>query len=181
MQFDTMILRSSVRGTISQVADSVSLGRGSNGDPDRYRANSIYNIDNNNNNRDLNNNNNIIHNSNNNFNQEMDLGDGTFCRIFRCKSKRCLLKHKFIPQDKFFSTVTNRVYDCIVPPGTVYINEHSSNVIYLITCDRCWLQYVGETCQKLNERFNWHNSCFRYPKKYLHCKILNAHFSERFL
>ena len=154
----------------SQFVDSVSLGRGYNHDPDRYQANSVNNIDDN-----VNYDNNV---DNRNTYVTENLGDGSVFRIFRCGSKHCKFQFVFSPQDKIFCTSTNRVYDCIVPAGTTYINEHLSNVVYLITCDRCWLQYIGETCQKLNERFNWHNSCFRYPKKYSHCKILNLHFSE---
>ena len=37
----------------------------------------------------------------------------------------------------------------------------------------CW-----GTCQKLNERFGWHNTCLLYPQKYSFCKILNRHFNE---
>ena len=36
-----MLVRSSIKGIIGYVADSVLLGRDSNRDPDRYRANSI--------------------------------------------------------------------------------------------------------------------------------------------
>ena len=32
---------------------------------------------------------------------------------------------------------------------------------YLITCNRRSLQYVGETVQKLNIRFNWHKTGFK--------------------
>ena len=42
-----MLLRSRVKGTIDHVADSVLLGRNSNGDPDRYQANSIHDSSNN--------------------------------------------------------------------------------------------------------------------------------------
>ena len=41
-----MLLQSSVKGTIGHVADSVLLGRDSNRDPDRYRANSIHDSNN---------------------------------------------------------------------------------------------------------------------------------------
>ena len=34
----------------------------------------------------------------------------------------------------------------------------SSNIIYLITCRRCGLQYVGETSQPLHARINGHRS-----------------------
>ena len=163
-----MILRSSSkRGTRCNGAAGVSLGRDSNRDPDRNRANSI-----------------------NEFNTlderaQMsrvssvdDLGNGSLHHIFRCGSKRCLFQNKFLPLDRIVSTTTNRIYDCIVPPGTTYLNEHSSNVIYLLTCNSCRLQYVGESSQNLNERFNWHNSCFRNPSKYSFCDILNTHFHK---
>ena len=51
-------------------------------------------------------------------------------------------------------------------------------MVYLITCNKCKLQYVGETSKNLNKRFNWHNSCFRTPTAYSFCKFLNAHFSK---
>jgi len=105
-------------------------------------------------------------------------GNGSEVNIHRCGSKRCAFQNKFSPKDRVVSSCTHRTYDCVVPDGTIYINCHSSNVIYLITCCNCGLQYVGETCQKLNERFNWHNTCFNNPKKYSFCKILNSHFNS---
>ena len=76
------------------------------------------------------------------------------------------------------STTTNRLCKCIVPAGSTYVNDHSFNVVYPITCNKCKLQYVGETSQNLNKRFNWHNSCFRNPTAYSFCKILSTHFSK---
>ena len=59
----------------------------------------------------------------------------------------------------------------MIPPTILSLNYHS-NLIYLITCDPCHLQYVGETVQSLNERSNWHKSGFCHPKKHGHCRIL---------
>ena len=56
-----MLLRSSVKETISHVADSVLLGRDSKRDPDRYLANLIHDSDDN--------------NSNNNVDDLTNLGD----------------------------------------------------------------------------------------------------------
>ena len=159
-----MLFQSSVNGTIGHVADSVLLGRDSTRDPDRYRANSIHDSNNN--------------NSNNNVDGFNNLGDGSLSHIFRCGSKRCQFQNKFVPVNNILSTTTNRLYKCIVPAGSTYVNDHSSNVVYLITCNKCKLQYVGETSQNLNKRFNWHNSCFRNPTAYSFCKILNTHFSK---
>ena len=158
------LLKYRVKGTIGHVADSVLLGRDSNQDPDCYRANSIHDSDNN--------------NSNNHADSFNNLGDGSSSHIFRCGSKRCQFQNKFVPVNNILSTTTNRLYKCIVPAGSTYVNDHSSNMVYLITCNKCKLQYVGETSQNLNKRFNWHNSCFRNPNAYSFCKILNTHLSE---
>ena len=65
------------------------------------------------------------------------LGDGSLPHMFRCKLKRCKFQEKCFPQDRVLSICTHRSYKCIVPPGTTYINDHKSNVIYLITCNEC--------------------------------------------
>ena len=80
--------------------------------------------------------------------------------------------------NNILSTTTNTLYKYIVPAGSTYVNDHSSNVIYLFTCNKCKLQYVGETSLNLNKRFNWHNFCFRNPTAYSYCKMLNTHFSK---
>ena len=108
---------------------------------------------------------------------ETACGNGSNSKIYKCKSKRCKFQSQFQPTDKILSTVTKRLHDCVSPPGTVYLNCHTSNVIYLITCNRCYLQYVGETAQKLNERINFHKTGFRHPTKHGHCKILSDHFN----
>ena len=159
-----MLLFSSLKGTIDHVADSVLLDTDSNRDPDRYRANSIHDSNND--------------NSNNNVENLTNLGDGSLYHIFRCGSRRCQFQNKFIPINNVLSTTTNRLYKCIVPAGSAYVNDHSSNVVYLITCNKCKFQYVGETYQNLNKRFNWHNSCFRNTTAYSFCKIYNTHFTK---
>ena len=105
-------------------------------------------------------------------------GNGALNNIHRCQDKRCKFQFDFFPSDKFFSSVTKRVYDIVIPPATSFLNCHSANTVYLITCNKCYLQYVGETAQKLNERFNGHKTGFRHPNKHGHCKILSDHFSK---
>ena len=39
-----------------------------------------------------------------------------------------------------------------------YTNCHTQNVIYLITCDKCQEQYVGETGNSIHTRANQHRS-----------------------
>ena len=67
--------------------------------------------------------------------------------------------------------ILSRIFDCVVPTGTTYIGCNSLNMIYVINCNRYSLQYVGETVQKFNERFNWHKTGFNYcgiPSEHLH-------------
>ena len=106
------------------------------------------------------------------------LGNGSAKRFSRCESKRCKMKEILICRDKIVSSVTHRTYECVTPSGTKHYDCHAKNVVYLITCDRCYLQYVGETRQPLNERFNWHRSCLKYPNKYGFCRRLTEHFIQ---
>ena len=80
-----------------------------------------------------------------------------------------VVQNKFIPVNNILSTITNRIYKYIFSAGSTYVNDHSSNVVYLITCNKYKLQYVGETS---------HNSSFRNPTVYSFCKIVNTHFSK---
>ena len=70
------------------------------------------------------------------------------------------------------------MYDCVTPPGTIYVDCHTSNVIYLLTCCTCGLQYIGETAQQLNARFTSHRSGIKQPDKYGTCKRLSNHFNQ---
>ena len=56
----------------------------------------------------------------------IDLGKGSKVNIFKCKSPRCSLSHQFVARDKAISSCTKRTYDCITPPGTVYVDCHST-------------------------------------------------------
>ena len=106
-------------------------------------------------------------------------GDGRSVRFTRCNSAKCKFQFKFFPADFVVSSTTLRKYPCVRPPGSnEYVNCHSSNVIYLITCQRCALQYIGETSQHINDRFAFHLTCLLHPEKYAFCKILNKHFNE---
>ena len=56
----------------------------------------------------------------------------------------------------FSSNVTYKKYDVISPNMTT--NCSTKNIIYLITCKKCGIQYVGETSQALRSRFNNHRN-----------------------
>ena len=71
-----------------------------------------------------------------------------------------------MPVNNILSTTTNRLYKSIVFASSIYVNDHSSKVVYLITCNECKLHYVRETSQNVNKRVNWYNSCFRKPTSF---------------
>ena len=68
--------------------------------------------------------------------------------------------------------MTKRSYDVVSP--NLSMDCISDNVVYLITCKKCGVQYVGETSQKLRSRFNNH----RNRLKKLTNLYLYHHFSS---
>ena len=98
------------------------------------------------------------------------LWDSWSCKsVYSCKSKICKLKQFSVSRNKVISTSRKR---------TTYIDCSSPSAIHLITCNRCSLQYVGQTAQKFNERFNLYKTGFNQPGKQSLCRILSDHFHK---
>ena len=72
-----------------------------------------------------------------------------------CQSRRCMTCPKLQTQLNFSSTVTQKSEQTI-NHSQGNINCHSQNLIYLLTCSNCNLQYVGETTLPLHKRINIH-------------------------
>ena len=70
-------------------------------------------------------------------------------------NNRCLCCQAIDCSPVFVSNVTGKQF--ILPTGT--FNCKSNNIIYLITCSDCGIQYVGQTSQPLHIRLNAHRSC----------------------
>ena len=70
-------------------------------------------------------------------------------------NNRCLCCQAIDCSPIFVSNVTGKQF--ILPTGT--FNCKSNNIIYLITCSDCGIQYVGQTSQPLHIRLNAHRSC----------------------
>ena len=68
-----------------------------------------------------------------------------------CNSGRCGTCPHFPHSDSFICTNSNKTY-----PIKNNLSCHSKNVIYLITCSRCGIQYVGQTSLTLRDRFTRH-------------------------
>lgn len=97
----------------------------------------------------------------------------------RCNNNRCVICPKIQFRNKIRSSITNDEY---YTNKDVTANCLSKGVIYLITCNTCLKQYVGET-KNLKQRMNQHRTSFKNNKldTYLskHYKLAN-HDHENF-
>ena len=104
-------------------------------------------------------------------------GDGLNTKIKKHNSKHgCTLCHRLVTKDHYISSSTHRVYESSIPTNVASLSCNSTNLVYLITCQKCKLQYTGETAQLLRERIRHHVSCFNHPEKDNTCRILSEHF-----
>ena len=74
----------------------------------------------------------------------------------KCSSRRCEVCKYMDENSHFKSSQDDRRYSI-----NYNLNCNSSNVVYLITCKKCSLQYVGSTITKFRLRFNNHKSRIR--------------------
>ena len=81
---------------------------------------------------------------------------GCTCKVKKCDSKRCMTCKHLVEGDCFISNTTNRRFRVL--GSDTAMTWSTSNVVYLISCKRCGLQYVGETSQSLRCRFNNHRA-----------------------
>ena len=74
------------------------------------------------------------------------------CVVCSCDSVRCKTCKHVCQGNTFVSNVTRRSYTASTT------NCATENVVYLISCKGCGVQYVGETSQKLGSHFNNHRN-----------------------
>ena len=77
--------------------------------------------------------------------------------LAKCNKARCKTCPNFSTLKTFSSNVTHKSYSIKNPSG-VNLSCKSQNVIYLLSCNICNFQYVGETTTPLNERINRHRT-----------------------
>ena len=58
------------------------------------------------------------------------------------------------------------------------ISCHSKNLIYLIECKKCHLQYIGETKRQLNERFREHRRSILNHQQLSITTPVSLHFNQ---
>ena len=79
----------------------------------------------------------------------------------KCTSNRCsLCNHHSQETNTIQSTSTKQTFQI-----QDKLTCTSKNIIYVITCKKCNVQYVGETGQMARNRFNHHNSTIRTNKQ----------------
>ena len=87
-----------------------------------------------------------------------------------CGRRRCKCCYEIMTTSSFRSHNTGRRYNI-----RSNITCKSRNLVYLISCKRCGLQYVGETENPLHIRMNGHRSDIRTKRLE---KPVAAHFSQ---
>ena len=76
--------------------------------------------------------------------------------VVRCGGSRCKTCKHLVVGNSFASNVTGKSYNISCPRGSISCGI--KNVIYVISCKKCGVQYVGETSQTLRGRFNNHRN-----------------------
>ena len=95
---------------------------------------------------------------------------GVTLGCFKCHSKCDLCRNYFTKSSSFTSFITGKTYQI-----KELLSCESHNVIYLASCNKCRLQYVGSTTNNFKIRFRNHKS---------HCKNnrrtceLSKHFND---
>ena len=99
----------------------------------------------------------------------MDLKTIQKCGVGNCRT--C----PFIEECNHF--VSNSTGNRFLPNtnGLTSLNCKSENVIYMIFCKICNLQYIGETKNRLQTRFSGHKSSI---KSNTSCQLIHKHFEE---
>lgn len=79
-------------------------------------------------------------------------------KLNKCDKSSCITCRYTITDYSFDSTITNCKYFVSIKDTDFEgpMNCKTNNVIYLLQCNICKLQYIGETTQKLKDRFLQH-------------------------
>ena len=75
----------------------------------------------------------------------------------KCSDRRCKTCPQFHTDKIFQSNVTNKTFN-VLNSSNEDLTCHSQNIIYLLTCNSCSIQYVGETAYPMHMRMNQHRT-----------------------
>ncbi len=116
----------------------------------------------------------MISNKDINFSEDASTSDNDkFEKLQRCK--KCNLCNFFIlDSPNFKSSITHKCFRFSNFEPELPVCQYT-NLIYLISCQKCSLQYVGLTTQKFQDRFNAHkNSIERNSLNTILCNHFNS-------
>ena len=91
-----------------------------------------------------------------------------------CQKKSCRVCLNICESDQFTCSVDKKVYKI-----NHYLNCDSKLIVYLLTCKRCGIQYVGQTTDKFRYRWNNYKACQR--KASMGVDVPQRHLHEHFL
>ena len=92
------------------------------------------------------------------------------CRKFPCSTCKYLNKTK-----KFTSHSTKRTY---ITNLKTQPNCHLTNLVYLLTCKTCHIQYVGETKRPLESRIKEHLADIKHNRDKPVSRHMNTHTNK---
>ena len=81
--------------------------------------------------------------------------------LFKCQNSKCNTCNKTDVSKDFNGVYNTTTYQSTLHDSVCLPVCRLKNVVYLIKCDRCGLQYVGETGRPFHLRFNEHKSYFK--------------------
>ena len=90
-------------------------------------------------------------------------------RIKKCGNKKCKTCSDLVISDKYFSNHSRHTYK-IINHTEEDLSCKSKNLVYLLTCRCCNIQYVGETLQPIHMRMNTHRNSKTGCERIIHHK-----------
>ena len=98
----------------------------------------------------------------------------------RCTNRlnsKCKTCPNFCETNNFTSTVTGSTYE-ILNNTNQRLSCNSRNVVYLLSCKHCLMQYVGKTKQQFNIRNNAHRRSTVKENIHTGCPLIHEHFTQ---
>ena len=86
-----------------------------------------------------------------------NLQTGSDFTVLKCNNARCKTCPNLITSNSINSNVTGKIFNAVNHSSDI-VNCHSQNLVYLLICKKCNLQYVGETTIPLHKRMNIHRT-----------------------
>lgn len=99
-------------------------------------------------------------------------------KFIKCGSRQCKLCDHFLQSNIIHGSGIDRKYESVVPKNIYVVDCSTVNCVYMITCNKCSMQYTGETTQRLKDRFGMHRAGMKNPDKENTCRILYNHFNN---